>query len=112
MNIQISSSLARGISTRAVSRQFSLGQTFATPGALAHLARHGVSALALLSRHARADWGLVCAQDREANNQALADGGRLLSAYDVAGERVWVITDAENDSGLRASTCILLPQEY
>ena len=77
-----------------------------------HMARHSVSALALLSRHARGDWGLVCAQDRAANDSALDGGGRLLSAYDVGGERVWVITDAANDSGLRASTCILLPQEY
>lgn len=112
MSTHPSSSLARGITTRAISRQFSLGQTFATPGAMAHLTRHSVSALALLSRHARADWGLVCAQDRAANDRALTDGARLLSAYDVAGERVWVITDAKNDAGLRASTCILFSQEY
>ncbi len=68
--------------------------------------------LQFLRRHARGDWGQVNAQDRAANDQALADGGRLLSAYDVAGERIWVITEAESHPGHRASTCILFPREY
>lgn len=45
-------------------------------------------------------------------SRALANGGRLLSAYDVADERVWVITEAESHPGYRASTCILFPREY
>jgi hypothetical protein len=43
-----------------------------------------------------------------ANDRALRDGGRLLSAYRTArGTRLWVITEAD-----RSSTCILLPEEY
>lgn len=103
---------ARAISTRTAARHFPLGQSFATPAVQTHLAHHGVSALALLSRHARGDWGLVCADDRAANNHALEDGSRLLSAYDVAGERIWVITEAESHPGHRASTCLLFPREY
>ena len=103
---------ARTIPNQAAARQFPLGQTFATPAVQTHLAHHGVSALALLSRHARGDWGLIDAQDRAANERALLDGSRLLSAYDMAGERVWVITEAESHPGHRASTCILFPREY
>lgn len=103
---------ARMFSNRAAARQFPLGQTFATPAVQTYLADHGVSALALLSRHARGDWGVVCKDDRAVNDNALKDGSRLLSVYDVAGERIWVITEAESFPGHRASTCILFPREY
>jgi len=43
----------------------------------------------------------------------LLDGGRLLSAYVLpSGISIWVITEAASDDGRRASTCILLPEEY
>ena len=48
------------------------------------------------------------ADDARANDRALIDGERLLSAYTlVGGTKVWVITEAD-----RSSTCILLPEEY
>jgi hypothetical protein len=31
------------------------------------------------------------------NDAALEDGGRILRVYDVRGETVWIITDAETD---------------
>ena len=47
------------------------------------------------------------------NEKALNDGSRILSAY-VTGNRkkIWIITEVVNDHGLRASTTILLPEEY
>jgi hypothetical protein len=43
----------------------------------------------------------------------LIDGSRLLSAYRTAlGEKLWIITEAVDDSGNRAATTILLPSEY
>ncbi len=68
---------------------------------------HG-SAAALLSRHVCGDWGEVDAHDRAVNENALKTGAaRLLRAYTVAGERIWVITEAS-----RTETTILLPEEY
>ena len=61
-----------------------------------------------LARHAGGDWGDVCPEDARANDQALREGMRLLSAYTLQdGTRVWIITEAD-----RSSTCILLPEEY
>lgn len=43
----------------------------------------------------------------------MIDGGRLLSAYlTLKGVNLWIITDAADGDGQRASTTILLPDEY
>lgn len=92
---------------------FSLGQVVATPTALTLLTKHGVTALTLLNRHRRADWGDLSAQDQSANNTALLNGGRLLSAYVIKGDRIWIITEAVGQDGVtRESTCVLLAKEY
>ena len=93
---------------------FSLGQCVATPGALEALQAAGVSPLDLLARHALGDWGDLSQDDLEANNQALEDGSRLLSAYELPGQdqKVWIITEAVGDDGQRDSSCILMADEY
>lgn len=92
---------------------FPLGVVVATPGALELLQKHGVNAATLLRHHQRGDWGELTAHDRAANDRAVRDGSRILSAYAVAGEKVWVITEAVAGEGLgRPSTCTLLPKEY
>ena len=41
------------------------------------------------------------------------DGSRILSAFRLkTGVKVWVLTEAVGDDGKRASTCLLLPEEY
>jgi hypothetical protein len=76
---------------------FPLGRIVATPGALEALAASGDSAHRFFSRHARGDWGEVCAKDRQANERALAEGARLLSAYRTKrGEKLWIITESGN----------------
>jgi hypothetical protein len=93
--------------------KFSLGQLVATPSALEALQNAGQKAIEFLQRHARGDWGDVCEEDRRLNDQALLDGSRLLSAYRTSlGERLWIITEAVDDSGQRAATTVLLPSEY
>lgn len=86
----------------------------ATTGALEALQAAGVSPLDLLSRHVQGDWGDLSQDDLEANNQALEDGSRLLSAYVLTGQdqKVWIITEAVGDDGQRASTCIMTADEY
>ncbi len=91
---------------------FDLGRIVATPGALALLEKLGVHPVSLLRRHVRGDWGDMDPSDRTANANAVKDGGRVFSSYMVNKEKVWVITEAVNDDGVRYSSCILLPSEY
>jgi len=88
--------------------KFSIGQLVATPGAIEALADAKQSPMEFVARHIKGDWGEVCDEDRQANEDALRDGERLLSAYRTSkGVKIWVITEAD-----RSSTCVLLPEEY
>jgi hypothetical protein len=67
-----------------------------------------VAVILAIDRHAHCDWGDVSAEDREANENALRDGGRLLSVYHTkAGTRFWIITEAD-----RSATTVLLTEDY
>ncbi len=91
------------------------GRILATPAALAALERSGQNLWEFMARHIAGDWGDVDSEDAEANNQSLKDGSRLLSAYVLADPektRLWIITEAEDDSGSRAATTALLASEY
>jgi hypothetical protein len=91
-----------------VKPKFELGQVVATRGALEALEEAGQSPGFFLERHVRGDWGEVCEEDKRANDEALASGERLLSAYRMLkGVKLWVITEAD-----RSSSCCLLPEEY
>jgi hypothetical protein len=92
---------------------FKPGRIVATPGALEALEKAGQSVWIFLARHLAGDWGVVDAEDKEANDEALKDGSRLLSAYILTtGEKVWLITEAADDNGNREATTALLPSEY
>lgn len=92
---------------------FKLGQVVATPGAIKSLQEAGQSAWSLVSRHSQGDFGDVSESDKQLNDEALKDGGRILSAYHLStGKKIWVITEAENDGGHRVATTLLLPEEY
>lgn len=86
---------------------FPLGQVVATPGAIEALEKAKTSAWDLLRRHVAGDFGEVDQDDWQANLDAIKDDARILSAYTVAEERLWVITEAD-----RSSTCVLLVSEY
>lgn len=102
-------------------RKFLPGNIRRTPG-LDGLSNE--TALALVNRHVRGDWGDLSDEDREANEVALQGGGRLLSCYrdvrdgDFFWVKVWVLTDADvaqRDGAvnrLRLSTTLMLPSEY
>lgn len=93
--------------------KFPLGHIVATPGALKALEEAGQTPDFFLDRHIQGDWGEVCDEDKQLNDQALVDGGRVLSAYrTLRNVRIWVITEATDDNGKRAATTILLPSEY
>ncbi|VGO17682.1 hypothetical protein PDESU_06284 [Pontiella desulfatans] len=89
-------------------RLFALGRLVATPGALAALEENGKGCTEYLERHVRGEWGDLCDEDKLANDEAVAAGLRILSAYRLPdGERLWAITEAD-----RSVTTILLPAEY
>ena len=93
--------------------KFHPGQIVATPGALEALQNAGQTPHEFLVRHLSGDWGDLDAEDRSLNDAAVIDGSRILSAYTTRkGERLWVITEAADDHGRRASSCLLLPSEY
>ena len=91
---------------------FTLGHIVATPAALDALNEINYPPLALINRHRRGDWGDLDDEDIQANNDALMNGSRLLSAYQIQNMTFWIITEAMDDSGDRAVTTILLPSEY
>jgi hypothetical protein len=90
-------------------RRFELGYIVMTPG----VAALGIDVGPYLVRHMQADWGDEMDRfDWQQNNQAVKEGLRILSAYNVPlkngeKERIWIITEAD-----RSSTTLLLPSEY
>jgi hypothetical protein len=60
-----------------------------------------------LERHANQDWGDLCSEDKKANDDAVRHGGRVLSSYELRGDKLWIITEAD-----RSVTTLLTPEEY
>lgn len=89
---------------------FQLGQVVYTVSIQHLIEKEKISSLdlfTLLSRHAKGDWGELCEDDQQANQSALTEGDRLLSAYTVNKIKIWIITEAD-----RSVTTILLPSDY
>jgi len=72
------------------------------------------SPLPYLYRHLEGDWGDVDKHDKLANDEALKHGSRLFSVYRLndRGDKLWIITDAEDDQGVRRVTTVMLPEDY
>lgn len=86
---------------------FPLGHLVSTPGALALLDQMAVNAYELTQRHQHGDWGNVPPEDAEENENAILNGNRILSSYELGDKRIWIITESD-----RSSTTLLLPEEY
>ena len=85
---------------------FPLGRLVITQSAMIVL--DGGSVWLAVGRHSRGEWGDVPAPDHAANERALVDGGRLFSAHQSDGGRVfWIITECD-----RSVTTVLLPEDY
>ena len=86
--------------------RFRLGNIVTTPNALSHLSQDEM--LRAIQRHQAGDWGDLSPDDHAANESALTNGARLLSAYYTgAGVKFWIITEAD-----RSVTTILMPEDY
>jgi hypothetical protein len=93
---------------------FALGSIVATPGALE--ATTNAQRIDYLNRHANGEWGVVCPEDAAANDAAVKDESRILSAYPIDPAKpckgfgdncLWIITESD-----RSVTTFLLPSEY
>ncbi len=58
-------------------------------------------------RHSVGDWGEMCGEDKQTNEDALIHGDRLFSAYEKGEWKIWIITEWD-----RSVTTILFPSEY
>lgn len=86
--------------------KFPLGSIYSTPGVIQSIPHQEI--VDAIMRHVSGDWGDLDREDKQANDDAILHGGRLLSAYTSSdGIRFWIITEAD-----RSMTTILLPEEY
>ncbi|KZE78126.1 hypothetical protein AV654_19315 [Paenibacillus elgii] len=86
--------------------KFPLGIIYMTPGVGEETSED--DRISALTKHHNGDWGEVCREDWESNDEALKDGCRLLSSYTSSnGVKFWIITEAD-----RSATTFLLPEEY
>ena len=62
-----------------------------------------------LRRHASGDWGVMCIEDKEQNDEAVVTGEeRIFSAYLTKdGRKFWIITEWD-----RSITTVLMPEDY
>ena len=85
---------------------FPLGAIIATPGAVATIDQASVKLA--IAKHAAGDWGMLDANDRRRNDEAVEKGGTLASIYrDSRGKKFYVLTEP-----CRTRTTVLLPEEY
>lgn len=92
-------------------KKFEFGQIVATRGVAEDCATNilfNTFVKKSLRRHLSGDWGDMCAEDKQSNEDALVDGNRLMSAYEERPlPKIWIITEAD-----RSVTTILFPDEY
>ncbi len=88
--------------------KFNLGRVTSSDGAVQFCRDNGLSmVLDIIFPHSLGEWGDVTDGHREANEDALRDGGQLVSIYTFPLGKVRVITTAD-----RTSTYVLLEDEY
>lgn len=90
------------------------GRMATTPGVDAAVPTRRI--MECVSRHFAGDWGVMSDEDRKANNAAVKNGARVLSAYPIDPAKpcngyhrntLWIITEAD-----RSVTTVLLPSEH
>lgn len=59
------------------------------------------------SRYQLRDWGELCQEDRELNDQAVNGEERILAAYSTSKGTIWIVTEWD-----RSVTTFLFPCEY
>lgn len=86
---------------------FPTGQIVATRLVLSHLNAQDRHPMEFVLRHASGDYGDLGPSDILENVRAILRHARILSAYHVGNEKIYVITEAD-----RSATTVLLASEY
>lgn len=60
-----------------------------------------------LLRHVSGDWGKLCLEDFDTNEDCLSNGERLMSVYEIDNQTIWIITEWD-----RSVTTVLDPMDY
>lgn len=90
--------------------KFNLGQAVMTRGIAEEMEQNKEFAefvRASFIRHSNGDWGEMCEEDKQANEDALKNDLRIFSAYIKGDWKIWIITEWD-----RSVTTILFPEEY
>lgn len=94
--------------------KFKLGKTVITHGAIEALSNSNQLPDIFLKKHQYGEWGEICEEDADLNNEAVAHEGstdkqmRVVSVYKTnKNETIWIITEWD-----RSITTLLLPSEY
>ncbi|MFM2344627.1 MAG: hypothetical protein RLZZ210_1238 [Pseudomonadota bacterium] len=87
--------------------KFSLGQCVLTKNAQDFLQTNNKLAIDYVFRHVKGDRGDLDEEDKQANENALITNNRLLSAYLLAGQKIYVITEYD-----RSKTTVMLASDY
>lgn len=91
-----------------IESKFNFGNVVATTPLFEYCKARSFPLLPYMVRHAQGDWGDVCKEDWESNDEALKSGQRLLSEYKLPdGKRIWIITEWD-----RSATTLLFPEDY
>jgi len=87
--------------------RFPLGRTCATAAVSQWAEKHGIDLTDYLRRHHCGDWGDLDDEDKQANEDALRNGARILSCYRLKNQKIYCITEAD-----RSMTTLLFASEY
>ena len=89
---------------------FDLGREVVTPGiygAMNASKKFTAEIVHAMRLFCLGNWGRMSEEDKEINELALREGGRLMGAYKTCKGKIWIITEAD-----RSVTTILFPDEY
>lgn len=90
--------------------KFKTGRTLMTRGIAEEIAQNRKFAEFVRTsflRHISGDWGDLTDSDKRANEAALKEEDRILSAYDENDWKIYIITEWD-----RSYTTIMFPEEY
>lgn len=87
--------------------RFPLGDIYATSAVIRWVSSQGLTLYPWIRRHHCGDWGDLDKEDKQANEDALAHGGRIFSSYLTGDRKIYAITEAD-----RSMTTILFAEEY
>lgn len=90
---------------------FKLGKVVMTRGicnCIGNDENFGKEILKAFLRYKKCDWGEMCQEDKDMNNEAIRNGNdRILAAYETSKGKIYIITEWD-----RSITTILFAHEY